>query len=80
MPAFSPHARGCEPSFSVNEDGNWVFPARAGLRINVASLLLAAQIISTQFHGAHTSQARASFPNRSLLRSTCRVGTPASLK
>ena len=54
-----------------------IFPACAGLQINVVALLLAAHIISAQFHGAHTSQARASFPGRSLLGSTlCRVGTP----
>lgn len=46
-----------------------VFSARSGLQINVASLLLAGQMFSAQFHGAHTAQAKPSFPDRSLLGS-----------
>ena len=45
----------------------FIFPARAGLQINGVSLLLAAQTISTRVLGAHTEQAKASFPDKSLL-------------
>ena len=67
---FSPYARGYIPWPPRVLSLRQVFLAHAGLQINVVALLLAAHIISAQFHGAHTSQARPSFPDRSLLRST----------
>ena len=46
-----------------------IFPACAGLQINVVALLLAAQTISTRFLGVHTGQAKPSFPDKTLLSS-----------
>ena len=69
MPEFSPHARGYKAIKASDATDKFVFPARAGLQINAVSPLLIDQTTSTQFYGAHTSQARASFPDRSLLGS-----------